>query len=173
MYSYKHKCSNKILTSFHQRSYLRFFIPYIYKVVQHANYIFENFAWPLFSSSIKKENVINECIAKMLMKCLLLWTNVLMTHVIAFQILNKTHMCYYMAMNKLSKNQYAKFLDLWLHTQSQNVTELTTQLYNPIKALLPWHLQLLLVTIECQFYVIFLLIWLILISLFTLKLNCN
>jgi hypothetical protein len=26
-----------------------------------------------------------------------------MTHVIAFQILNKTHMCYYTAMNKLQK----------------------------------------------------------------------
>ncbi len=172
MYSYKQKCSNKILTGFHQRSYLPFYIPYIYKVVQHANYVFENFSWPLFSSSIKKENVINECIAKMLMKCLLLWTNVLMTHVIAFQILNKIHMCYYTAMNKLSKNHYGKFLDLWLHIQSQNVTQLTAQLYNPIKVTF----TMAFTTIACNNWMpilFYLLIWLILMSLFKLILNYN
>jgi hypothetical protein len=149
-----------------------FLYTYIYKIVQHANYTFEKKLWPLFSSSIKKENVINECIAKMLTKCLLLWTNVLLTHVIAFQILNKIHMCYYMAMNKLSKNHTAKFLDLWLHIQSQNVTQLTTQLYNPIEVAF----TMAFTTIACNNWMpilFYLLIWLILMSLFKLKLNYN
>lgn len=168
MYSYMHKCSNKILTRFHQRSYLPFYIPYIYKVVQHANDIFEKNSWPLFSSSIKKENAINECIAQMLMKFLLLWTNVLMTHVIAFQILNKTHML----AHGHEQTPKTTMPNSWIYDYIYNHKMWHNWLHNFIiqsKSLLPWHLQLLHVTIECQFYFISLLIWLILISLFNLN----
>ncbi len=172
MYSYKHKCSNKILTRFHQRSYLPFYIPYIYKVVQHANYIFEKFPWPLFFSSIKKENVINECIAKMLMKCLLLWTNVVMTLWLHFKFWIRYTCAITQPWTNSPKNHTAKFLDLWLHIQSQNVTQLTTQLYNPIKVTF----TMAFTTIACNNWMpilFYLLIWLILMSLFKLKLNHN